>query len=246
MVKTELSYNPYLLETGVKFNGNEPKINSMVEKYISGKLQNWILMLPDIFYNEMNGWDFDVDFSGTKTDFEFLQEAFYKSGADKESVFLFHKNELESVEQKKQRITDLLSWFEDNRNRKFDYGYFMETNASLFDDKCSLIVVQGTFASSAIDGVVIENVNDVNELEHATLEYTPILFFVNEKNRRLFRENLKAILKRSDIISEQLFFHINPELGHSQMQRIIKELGVNNPQIANDSIDLALAKYFEV
>ena len=27
MVKTELSYNPYLLETGVKFNGNEPKIN---------------------------------------------------------------------------------------------------------------------------------------------------------------------------------------------------------------------------
>jgi len=246
MVKTELSYNPYLLETSVRFNGNEPKINSMVEKYISGKLENWILKLPDIFYNEMNGWDFDVDFSGTKTDFEFLQEAFDKADKDKGSVSLFHKNELESVERKKQRIADLISWFEENRNRKFDYCSFMETNALLFDDKCSLIIVQGTFASSAIDDVLIENVNEVDELEHASLENTPVLFFVNEKNRRLFRENLKTILKRGDIISGQLFFHIDSELGHSQMQRIIKELGVDDPHVVSDSIDHALAKYFEV
>ena len=246
MFKTELNYNPYLLETSVRFNGNEPKINSMVEKYIAGKLENWILKLPNIFYDEMNGWDFDLDFSGTKTDYESLQNAFGKADKGKGSVSLFHRNELESVEQKKQRIKDLLSWFKDSQNRKFDYGSFMETNSVLFDDKCSLIVVQGTLASSVIDGVLIENVNEVNELEHATLENTPILFFVNEQNRRLFRENLIAVLKRNDIISEQLFFHIDSELGYSQMQRIIIELGVNNPQIVNDSADHALAKYFEV
>lgn len=246
MVKTELNYNPYLLETSVKFNGNEPKINSMVEKYISGRLEDWISTLPDIFYNEMNGWDFDVDFSGTKTDFESLQSAFNKADKGKGSVSLFHKNELESVEQKKQRIANLLSWFEGNRNRKFDYSSFLETNASLIDDKYSLIVVQGTLATTAIGDVVVENVNDVNELEHATLENTPILFFVTEKNCRLFRENIKAILKRNDIISEQLFFHIDSELGLLQMQRIIKELGVNNPQIVGDSIDPVLVKYFEV
>lgn len=246
MVKTELNYNPYLLETSVMFNGNEPKINSMVEKYIAGKLQSWILILPDIFYNEMNGWNFDVDFSGTKTDFESLQKAFDETDKGKGSVSLFHKNELESVEQKKQRITDLLSWFDSNRNRKFDYGAFMKSNEPLFDDKCSLIVAQGTLSDAAFGGVVIENVSDVNELEHASLENTPILFFVNEVNRRQFRENLKTILRRSDIISEQLFFHLDAELGRSQMQRIIKELGVSNPQIVSGSIELALAKYFEV
>lgn len=33
MVKTELSYNPYLMETVVKFNDQPPKINSIIEKY---------------------------------------------------------------------------------------------------------------------------------------------------------------------------------------------------------------------
>ena len=33
MVKVELQYNPYLFETFVKFNGEEPMINSLVEKY---------------------------------------------------------------------------------------------------------------------------------------------------------------------------------------------------------------------
>lgn len=33
MVKVELSYNPYLLETDIKFNGSSPMVNSVVEKY---------------------------------------------------------------------------------------------------------------------------------------------------------------------------------------------------------------------
>lgn len=33
MVKAELSYNPYLMETIVNFNGQAPRINSQIEKY---------------------------------------------------------------------------------------------------------------------------------------------------------------------------------------------------------------------
>lgn len=36
MVKVELNYNPYLLETSIKFNGQEPRINSLVEKFQDG------------------------------------------------------------------------------------------------------------------------------------------------------------------------------------------------------------------
>ena len=33
MIKAELIHNPYLLETTVRFNGKEPRINCQIEKY---------------------------------------------------------------------------------------------------------------------------------------------------------------------------------------------------------------------
>ena len=33
MISAELNHNPYLLSTAVKFNGQDPKINSQIEKY---------------------------------------------------------------------------------------------------------------------------------------------------------------------------------------------------------------------
>ena len=62
MVRAELIYNPYLLETEVRFNGNPPRINSLVEKYKGEKLQTWISEIPSIFYDEMNGYDFELEF----------------------------------------------------------------------------------------------------------------------------------------------------------------------------------------
>ena len=59
MISAELNYNPYLLETEVRFNGNPPRINSLVEKYQGKKLQTWVGDLPGIFYDEMNGYNFD-------------------------------------------------------------------------------------------------------------------------------------------------------------------------------------------
>ncbi|MGL4953199.1 MAG: hypothetical protein ACRC5Q_05290, partial [Culicoidibacterales bacterium] len=70
MVKAELSHNPYILETKVKFNNQPPKINSLIEKYEQKNLHTWIDKIPTIFYQEMNGYDFEFDFSGTETDFQ--------------------------------------------------------------------------------------------------------------------------------------------------------------------------------
>ncbi|MDR1490472.1 MAG: hypothetical protein LBS65_08345 [Desulfovibrio sp.] len=204
-VKAELSHNPYLLETGVKFNGREPKINSLVEKYKSRKLQSWIAKIPDIFYNEMNGWDFDLDFSGTKIDFEYLQKAFDNVGVSRESVCLFHKNEVKDAGRKSAEISKLLSWFENNPNRKFAYAGFRESNTHLFDSGYSLVAVQAPLFEPAFDEVTVENVSNIAELEQAVLENTPILFYVNERNRREFRKNLADILSREDVIAEQLF-----------------------------------------
>jgi hypothetical protein len=245
-VKANLSHNPYLLGTEVKFNGREPKINSLVERYRAEKLQGWITKLPDIFYNEMNGWDFDLDFSGTKIDFEFLQGAFDAAGVSRDSVCLFHKNELECVERKSARIADLLTWFENNPNRKFVFADFKLTNASLFDTDYSFVIVQGPPCDPAFDEVTVENVPDIRELEQAVLENTPILFYINEQNHREFRDNLTDILKRGDVGTEQLFFYIAPDLKRSQVERVICDLGVENPQIVDSPSDDVIKRYLEV
>ena len=61
MVKAELSYNPYLQETDIKFNGQSPRINSHVEKYMDKKLQIWIKKIPRIFKDEMNGYGYFIE-----------------------------------------------------------------------------------------------------------------------------------------------------------------------------------------
>ena len=59
MVNAKLLYNPYLPETKVQFNGQPPRINSLIEKYQDGTLQSWVSLIPRIFYDEMNGCDFN-------------------------------------------------------------------------------------------------------------------------------------------------------------------------------------------
>jgi hypothetical protein len=246
MVKAELSYNPYLLETAVKFNGREPKINSLVEKYRAGKLQAWIAQLPDIFYNEMNGYDFDLDFSGTEIDFDYLQASFDGAGVSRESVRLFHRNELKSVERKSSAISALLDWLENNPNRKFNFADFKEANARLFEDDYSYIAVQEANFDNTFDDVAVENVSDISELEQATLENMPILFYINGQNRQEFRKNLTELLKHTDVKQEQLFFRIDPDLNRTQVERAIKDSGVDSPQIVESPTDDPIKRYLEV
>lgn len=84
MAYAELIHNPYLLKTDVKFNRQSPKINSQIEKYAHSIFKDWVEFIPSIFYDEMNGFDFDLNFTGTKPDFEEIKLAFHKSGITQE------------------------------------------------------------------------------------------------------------------------------------------------------------------
>ena len=102
MLKVKLAYNPYLMQTDVEFNERKPRVNSLVEKYKDKKLQDWIREIPGIFYNEMNGYDFELEFSGTKMDFNQVEKSFRDAGITEEQVVLFHRNEIVEREQKIQ------------------------------------------------------------------------------------------------------------------------------------------------
>ena len=127
MVKVELEYNPYLMETSVRFDGREPRINSLVEKYQNSKLQDWIREIPEIFYNEMNGYGFELEFSGTKMDFEQLKKTFEDAGVTDDQVVLFHKNEINSREDKVIALEQLVNWLSSGEgNEVFDEEAFFD------------------------------------------------------------------------------------------------------------------------
>ena len=249
MVKTELSYNPYLLETIVRFNGQEPRINSLIEKYQDGKLQKWIEKLPQIFHDEMNGYGFELIYSGVEADYKRIIEAFKRAGVSEDEVEFFYKNELEDPITKNTRFDELLSWLENNRNRRFDYEEFKLQNRELLDTPYSFVAINGSNVDTvtlAEEVVNVEKVDDVGELSSTDLTDTPIVLFVDANDTIQNRKNLELLISREDVLDEQLFFFISPLLKKSQIKRTIIDLGIRNPKIVDGLSDSQIVEYFEI
>lgn len=238
MITAELNHNPYLLLTAVRFNGQAPKINSQVEKYDSVMLKDWIHRIPEIYHDEMNGYDFDLYFTGTKSDFERLRAVFEANGISEEDVRLFHKNELEDAHLKSDAIDELIQWLRENRNRKFDFDGFYKEYRDHFESAYPYVVIRGKGDVNVHSQVNAEIVSNAAELEDTVLTNTPVLFCIDPANRKQSREDLKQILKRSDIRQNQLFFLLHPLLNADQVRRVILDLGVEDPQIVT-SFDAA-------
>ena len=103
MISVELQNNPYLLETHVRFNGQRPKINCQIEKYENQLLSDWVSNVPQIFYDEMNGYDFDLIFSGTEYDFQ--KGVFPMDDLDRKILSLLAKNARMPVKEIAEQVS---------------------------------------------------------------------------------------------------------------------------------------------
>lgn len=243
MIHAELTHNPYLLQTTVKFNGQAPKINSQIEKYENQTLKDWVHQVPKIFYDEMNGYDFDLNFTGTKPDFEEVKQAFSTAGVTQEQVRLFLKNELEDADTKSQEIDGLLHWLKEHPNRKFDLETFQASHADLLEGTYSYIIIRGGTPDGFNPQISIETVGSVDELKGTLLTNTPLLFFVEDGTMKQFRTDLTSILGRRDVSQKQLFFMFHPHVNAEQTKRVICDLGVDSPQVISTFDDNAVMAY---
>ena len=246
MIKAELIYNPYLSEISVRFNGQPPRINSIIEKYQDASLQDWIDHIPKIFHDEMNGYFFELEYSGTKLDHEEVCNAFRRAGVSEEEVKVFLKNELESREVKIDRIKKLLIWLNDKRYSKFDVDTFRQENSELFDDDYVYIILHSDRPDSKekIDDIDIESVNDIKELDNTDLTHTPILFCVNNKSISVLPEELRSLRERDDVSDNQIFFLVGTGINSQKTIRFIVDLGINDPNIVSEIYDEKVKKYF--
>lgn len=231
MVSAELQHNPYLLETNVKFNGQRPKINSQIEKYENQLLSDWVKNVPRIFYDEMNGYDFDLFFSGTEYDFQKLTKVFAQAGVTQEQVRLIMRNELEDAEVKINEINGMLDWLSAERNRQFDFDTFYDANKGVFEETFSCVLVRGMDELAEDLSFILENVKSVEEIASTDLTYVPVVFVVEESTIKQFRSELMELLARKDIEQKQLFFYISPNLDQDYAIRFICDLGIDEPQL---------------
>lgn len=243
MISAELQHNPYLLETDVKFNRQSPKINSQIEKYENQLLSDWVKNVPKIFYDEMNGYDFDLIFSGTKYDFQKLNQAFALLGVTTDQVRLIMRNELEDAEIKSKEINEMINWLRTERNRQFDFDAFYDTNKELFEETFSCVVVSGRDEVTEGLTFTLENVKRVEEIAGTNLTDVPVVFVVEESTRQQFTSELTELLARKDVEQKQLFFYVLPAMDKDQVIRIICDLGVEDPQLISSIDDGNIATY---
>ena len=249
MVKAALSYNPYLQETQIRFNGQSPRINSHVEKYLDKKLQTWIHELPLIFRDEMNGYDFELEFTGTKLDYEELKRSFSNAGVSDAQVHIFHKNELDERDDKLKKIDQLLTWLDETSNRRYNIKTVRSENYDLLDADYEYIILHGRVTdSSTFDTlhISIENVDHIEELNDTNLHNIPILYVIDKDSVVLMKKDLRALQKRADISYDQIFFRISPSLSEEKIVREISDLGIPDPQVVQSADDPAVIKYFEL
>ena len=245
MITAELKHNPYLLETEVKFNGQSPKINSQIEKYENQILSEWVKAVPGIFYDEMNGYDFDLFFSGTKYDFQKLKQAFINLGVSSDQVRIIMRNELESAEMKSREIREMIAWLREERNRQFDFDAFYDANKEILEETFYCVVIRGMDEQKEEAFFNIENVKSVGEIAEIDLAYVPIVFVVDESTLQQFRRELEEVLERKDIEQKQLFFCLSPTMDKDYVIRIIWDLGVEEPQIISSMDDGRVAAYIQ-
>lgn len=249
MVRAELEYNPYLLETNIKFNEKKPRINSHVEKYIDKSLQTWIRRIPRIFHDEMNGFDFELEFSGPKLDYEELCNSFKAYSKEADSVHFAHIKGMESRYDKIRRLDDFLAWLKDNENRHFDLDQFIEQHKDLLENSYSFITIQGSELSDEPifdSDISVENIENTAELDSTDLTDTPILIYLSSKTIGNLLPHIRYFKARKDVIPEQLFFYIHSSLSAVKTKRIIIDLGIEAPQIVDNLNSPSIKRYFEL
>lgn len=264
MVNAELIHNPYLLETTARFNGREPKVNSAIEKFERRPLVDWVDEVPRTLRDEMNGLDFDLYFTGTKSDYERLIKAFTEQGIDvydessdddqltsaktlsEYDVRMTHTGGFESVSAKRQEIASFIEWLKEHRNRWFDFDEFINQNSESLDELVPYIVVNKGTLQTEIPFVSIETVDSAqNDLAGTVLTNTPVLFMVDAKNKDRFRNELLYVKDRRDVEHRQLFFCIHPSMDQDRVIRVISDLGVEDPQVVDKPDSPRVLQYID-
>lgn len=249
MVKVNLEYNPYIMEFKAIFNGKEPRINSLVERYEKTPLQMWIKDIPHILYDEMNGYDFDLEFIGPDLEYDDLVASFRNAKISEDDVRCFHTKSMENRKEKLQRIQELNSWLDSNTNPRLELDTFKMENQDIFDNSHSIIIVGDTNLGDFVfenANVSIEIISNIQEMDSTELKDIPIVIDAERMSVQEFQNVLLQIdQNNSEVSDEQFFIFIRTKSKTEMYCRLLSDIGFKESQIIYSLDAPELNKYFE-
>ena len=97
MKNVSIKYNPYLLKTEIKIDGEEPKSNSSLN-FGKQRLQEWAEKFVAIFLDEYRDANVKIEFTGSLADYNDLKETI-ESSSDTIHVATWNHNCVQDVEE---------------------------------------------------------------------------------------------------------------------------------------------------
>lgn len=241
MLKVEIRYNPYTLEYVINLNGREPRINSQLEKYQKMPLHRWVNELPEILYEEMNGYEFEIVYSGTELEYNEIVEEFRKRNISENEVKCISKSFIEDRFTKIERMENIKKWLEDNPCKLFDLSLFKSENSTFYDDGYSLIYL----GINTIANMIIHNINitshtiqNFEELKDVQLDTIPIVVDCDQIDLGSILDSNK--IHDLGINMNQLFFMTK----NSDIKKELCDYRISNPLIINSLDEPHLQEYF--
>lgn len=131
MKKVSIKYNPYLVTTEVRIDGQPPKTNSQLNVG-NLRLQDWVDRLPNILCNEYRDNNFEITFIGTQADYEDITIAFESFNKSmKVSYNFIKKADISDVEKEVKAIFNEIQQgpIEELRNKKIIKAFEKAENA---------------------------------------------------------------------------------------------------------------------
>ncbi len=248
MVTAELCYNPYLQETTARFNEKEPGKNSRVRNYRGSKLADWVDLVPEIFREEMNGYDFELSFSGTAMDYELLEKSFAEARVDGK-VNIFSNKTLADRIDKYNKIKSLIGQLRQRINRRFNAVSFFSEYDSRLNVTFYLYMVMGKLAQRKLPWpvpVTAEPIQEIGSLFETDVANMPLLFYLDSDNIHVQQENIFRMLEKNKAVPRQMFFLIDSSLNKRNTERLLKDLRIEKPQIVDSEEDACIEQYVEL
>lgn len=109
MTEVFIRYNPYKVETQIRYDNEEIGQESQLAKFKNERLQVWLDQLIDILIEELNETEFKLVFQGTLPDFDDVSEACVKYNQSKAANIQLAHIPAEGKEDKINELTQLVN-----------------------------------------------------------------------------------------------------------------------------------------
>lgn len=107
MKNVSIKYNPYLLKTEIKIDGEEPKSNSSLN-FGKQRLQEWAEKFVAIFLDEYRDANVKIEFTGSLADYNDLKETI-ESSSDTIHVATWNHNCVQDVEEVEKEVISIFN-----------------------------------------------------------------------------------------------------------------------------------------